>query len=413
MSPPDPNRAPPRRPSLLPVYITVFLDLLGFGIILPLLPFYAERFGATGLWIGAIVTAYSAAQFIGAPILGRVSDRVGRRPILLGSLTGSAVSLLVTGLAASLPVLLLGRALAGLFGGSIATAQAVIADVTAPKERAKYMGFLGASIGLGFVFGPAVGAGLSRFGFGTAAFAASGLAAGNLVLAYFRLPETRRLTAPTPRSRLTWANFTDALGHPSVGRILAALFFSVLAFVAMETTFALLGERRFGLGPEKLGLVFTYIGVVIVIVQGGLVGRLTARFGERALAVSGALIMAAALGLLPFAPSTLGALAALGALALGQGLASPAQTSLLSRESDADEQGGILGVGQSLSAGARGVGPIAAGWLFDKSFFLPYLAGSLLMLLAAGLLAGISLPAEDDEVSPLPAPEPSPPGGEP
>lgn len=404
MSGQDLTQAQPRRPSLLPVYITVFLDLLGFGIIIPLLPFYAERFGATGLWIGAIVAAYSATQFIGAPILGRVSDRVGRRPILLASLAGSAVSLFVTGLAASLPVLLLGRALAGLFGGSIATAQAVIADVTLPKDRAKYMGFLGASIGMGFVFGPALGAGLSRFGFGTAAFAASGLAAANLVLAFFRLPETRKLAAAPPRSRLTWTNFKDALDHPCVGRILAAMFSSVLAFVAMETTFALLGQRRFGLGAEKLGLVFTYIGIVIVIVQGGLVGRLTTRFGERALAVSGVLIMSGALALLPFVPSAVGALAVVGALALGQGLASPAQTSLLSRETDADEQGGVLGVGQSLSAMARGLGPVAAGWLFDRAFYLPYVAGSLLMLLAAWLLYGVSLPAESGAVGPLLAP---------
>jgi predicted MFS family arabinose efflux permease len=300
-------------------------------------------------------------------------------------------------MASSLTMLLLGRALAGLFGGSIATAQAVIADVTTPKERAKYLGFLGASIGLGFVFGPAVGAGLSRFGFGTAAFVASGLAAANLLLAFFRLPETRDLGAPTPRSRLAWSDLKDALAHPCVGRILAALFFSVLAFVAMEATFALLGERRFGLGPGGLGLVFTFIGVVIVIVQGGLVGRLTERFGERALAVSGIVIMAGALALLPFMPSPISALAVVGALALGHGLASPAQTSLLSRESNADDQGGILGAGQSLAAAARGVGPIAAGWLFDRAIFLPYLAGAGLMLLAAWLLRGVTLPSESDE----------------
>ncbi len=396
-----PRRNGGSRPSLLPVYVTVFLDLLGFGIIIPLLPFYAEHFGATGLWIGAIVAAYSAAQFVGAPILGRVSDRVGRRPILLGSLAGSAVSLLVTGLAESLPVLLVGRALAGLFGGSIATAQAVIADVTLPKDRAKYMGFLGASIGMGFVFGPAVGAGLSRFGFGTAAFAASGLAAANLVLAFFRLPETRNLTTLTPRSRLNWTNFRAAFDHPPVARLLAALFLSVLAFVAMETTFALLGERRFGLGPEKLGLVFTYIGVVIVMVQGGLVGHLTPRFGERTLGVTGVLVMAGALALLPFVPSPVAALAVVGALALGHGLASPAQTALLSREAGADEQGGVLGVGQAVSAAARGLGPVAAGWLFDRAFYLPYVAGAMLMLLAAWLLHRVSAPNERGHLDPV------------
>ncbi len=398
-------QAPPRGAALAPVYVTVFLDLLGFGIVLPLLPFYAEHYGATGLWVGAILTAYSAAQFVGAPILGRVSDRVGRRPVLLISLAGSAVSLFVTGLATSLPILLLGRAVAGLCGGSIATAQAVIADVTTPRERARYMGFLGASIGLGFVFGPALGAGLSRFGFGTAAFLASGLAAANFLLSFALLPETRPLAA-AERVRLTWDQFKDALGHPSIGRMLVAMFLSVLSFVSMETTFALLGERRFGLGPERLGLVFTYIGVIIVIVQGGLVGRLSERFGERTLAVAGCLTMAVSLAGLPYLPSLLAALVAIGGLAVGQGLATPSQTSLLSRETDADEQGGVLGVGQALGAAARGIGPILAGWLFDRSLSLPYLLASVLMAIAAWLLLGIAQPADGTVGDLLPSPEP-------
>jgi DHA1 family tetracycline resistance protein-like MFS transporter len=273
------------KPGLLVVYLTVFIDLVGFGIILPQLPYYAEAFGATGVWVGALLTAYSATQFLGASFLGRLSDRIGRRPVLLASLAGSAVSLVLSGLATSLATLVLARALAGLFGGSIAAAQAYVADSTTLEERARYMGFLGASIGLGFVLGPALGSGLARFGFGTAAFVAAGLAAANLVFGLFKLPEThgperRHLAA----SRPDFSHLVAALRHPSMGRLLAATFLATLAFVAMEATFALLGEHRFGLDPARLGLVFTYVGVVIVVVQGGLVGPLAARFGERTLA---------------------------------------------------------------------------------------------------------------------------------
>jgi DHA1 family tetracycline resistance protein-like MFS transporter len=376
------------KPGLPVVYVVVFLDLVGFGFILPQLPYYAERFGATGVWVGAILTAYSAAQLVGASLLGRLSDRVGRRPVLLMSLAGSAASFLVFGLAGSLWVLLAARALAGLFGGSIAAAQAVIADVTTPGERARYMGLLGASIGLGFVFGPALGSGLAHFGFGAAAFTAAGLAAANLVFAFLRLPETRDSEQRRhPQSRLEWSNLLDALHHPSIGRLLTATFLSTLAFVAMEATFALLGEARLGLDAGRLGLVFAYVGVVMVIVQGGLVGRLAQRFGERALATAGALLMAASLGALPLTPSLGAALVVLAGLAIGQGLTTPMLATLLSRATDADEQGGTLGLGQSIAAAARAIGPIGAGWLYDRSVGAPYAASAAVMVLAALLVS--------------------------
>jgi MFS transporter, DHA1 family, tetracycline resistance protein len=378
------------KPGLPVVYFTVFLDLLGFGIILPALPYYAEKFGATGVWVGLIFAAYSIAQFVGASVLGRLSDRFGRRPVLLMSLAGSAASLVLCGLAHSLWLLLTARALAGLFGGSIAAAQAYIADVTTPGERAKYMGFLGAAIGLGFIFGPALGSGLARFGFGAAAFTAAGLAAANLLFAFFRLPETRGAEARThAHARPDWSNLHDALHHPSTGRLLAATFLSTLAFVAMEATFALLGEARLGLNAGRLGFVFTYVGVVMVIVQGGLVGRLAPRFGERALATVGALVMAASLGALPLVPSLGAAFVVLAGLAVGQGLTTPMLATLLSRATDADEQGGTLGLGQSLAAAARAVGPIGAGWLYDRAVGAPYAAAAAVMVLAAVLVGTV------------------------
>jgi DHA1 family tetracycline resistance protein-like MFS transporter len=390
-----------RRSPLVVVYLAVFLDLMGFGIILPNLPFYAEHFGATGLWIGAILTAYSAAQFVGALYLGRLSDRIGRRPVLLASLIGSAVSLMVTGLATSLPFLLVSRLLAGGFGGSITTAQAYIADVTTPQDRTKYMGMLGASIGMGFIFGPAIGGALSPYGFSTAAFVAAGLAATNFVLGLFVLPETRQFgKTSSARSRLDVASLADALRHPSVGRILISTFLATFAFVGMEATFALLGQNRFQLDAGGLGYVFAFVGCVVAIVQGGLIGRLNARYGERTLASAGALLMAVALLAIPLVPGLAAAMVVLGALAVGQGLLTPTLSSLLSLESDADERGGTLGLGQSLSAGARAIGPLAAGWLFDRSMALPYVLSALLLVVTAWLILGVKVarPARTPEI---------------
>jgi MFS family permease len=389
------------RSPLAVVYLTVFIDLLGFSIILPLLPFYAEHYGATGAWVGALLTAYSAVQFVSAPFLGRLSDRVGRRPVLLLSLAGSAASLALTGAAHSLWLLLAGRALAGLFGGSISTAQAYVADVTAPRERAKYMGMLGASIGLGFVFGPAIGAGFSRFGFGAAAFFAAGLAAVNLAFAYFKLPESRPrgegLAGHAPVAR---AKFGAVLRRPAIARIVASMFLATFAFVGLEATLALFGQHRFGLGAAGFGLIFTYLGVVGVAVQGGLVGRLSRRYGERTLATLGAVLMGIAFAALAVAPDLLLAIVALSALGVGQGFVSPTLSTLLSRAGHAEQQGSTLGIGQSSNAAARAIGPIVAGGLYDLNRAVPYLAGACLVLIAAVLLSqlasGVDLVAAGD-----------------
>jgi len=420
-----------RRSPLAVVYLTVFIDLLGFSIILPLLPFYAEHYGATGVWVGALLTAYSAVQFISAPVLGRVSDRIGRRPVLLASLAGSAASLALTGAAHSLWLLLAGRALAGLFGGSISTGQAYVADITKPADRAKYMGLLGACIGLGFVFGPAIGAGLSPLGFGAAAFFAAGLAALNLGFAWFKLPESRP-TAPSPalphiaehhgrgrshagigvipallgwrgtRTRGTPNKPEDSLPHlvqhpgggsgrgprrPALRRYLGAIFLTNFAFVGLEATFALFSQKQWGLGAAGFALVFTYIGVIVIVVQGGLIGRLHRRQNERTLAATGAALLALMLLLLAITPNLALGLLVLTGLGLGQGLVSPMLSTLISHAAGADEQGGTLGLGQSFASAARAVGPLVAGGLFDITRSLPYLAGAVLALCAALLLS--------------------------
>lgn len=390
--------APPKA-GLAIVYLTVFIDLLGFGIILPSLPFYAEEFGATGLWVGAMMTSYSAAQLVGASMLGRLSDRIGRRPVLLLSLFGSAVSLAASGMAGSLVTLIVSRALAGLFGGSIPAAQAFIADLTPPTERAKYMGLLGASIGMGFVFGPGIGAGLIGYGFGAAAFVAAGLAAANFLFALALLKESRVPGTVSRRARFSFFGLAQALARPGVGPLLVAMFLNTLSFVFLEATYALFGERMYGLTPRMLGLLFFAIGVVGVIVQGGFIGRLVRTFGEARLAMAGALLTGVTLAIVPYMPTLTLAAAAMVVLAVGQGFLHPTLPTLLSRESGTDEQGGVLGLGQSVSAGARALGPLLGGALFDVDRALPYLAGAAVLLVVVVVLSRIRLAPEATSAS--------------
>jgi DHA1 family tetracycline resistance protein-like MFS transporter len=395
-----PARPKPGRGALWVVYATVFLDLLGFGIILPWLPYYAAELGATGLGLGVLFTAYSFAQLIGAAVLGRLSDRHGRRPILLLSLAGSTVGMVLCGVAGTLLFLCLARAVAGLFGGSVTTAQAYVADVTSREERAKYMGFIGASIGLGFVLGPALGAAFIALGqgFSEVAFFAAGLLAVNLLIGLWRLPETRPAggaeTASRASSRFDPAAWVAALRQPGLASVLTARGLTMFGFVGMETTFAFLGRDLFGLDNLRFGLVLTYVGVVMIVVQGALIGRLSSRFGVRRVAVVGGLLMGVSLAALPLSPALPPALVVLGLLATSQGLTVPTLSTLTSHLAAEDVQGSVLGVGQSLSAAARAFGPLVAGALYDVDVGLPYFTGGVLAFVA-GLLVWRGRGAEE------------------
>ncbi|WP_458187276.1 MFS transporter [Haladaptatus sp. NG-WS-4] len=397
--------------ALATVFAIVFVDLLGFGILIPIIPLYAEAFGANEFVVGLLIASYSITQFVFAPILGRLSDERGRRPILLLSLFGSVVAWTLFGLAGSLLVLFLARLLAGAMGGNIATAQAYIADVTPPEDRAKGLGLIGAAFGLGFVFGPALGGIFSSDAavalgqsllpgfvpvtqFSLPSFAAAGISALNLVGAFFVLPETRTdRTTMEQKSRL--ARIFDALSDPALSGLVVSFFLFSLAFSAMESMFVLFTKQEFGYGPEMNGYVLAYVGVVIAIVQGGLVGRLTDRFGERLLALVGAVLELVTLALLPFSPTlgnslpTLGPfsgglLALLGvltALAVGNGLANVSLNTLVSKSASEDEQGGAFGLTQSAGSIARAIGPVAAGALYAAvAYWLPFVLGGLLML---------------------------------
>lgn len=383
--PPSTPGAPTPRPdsrALAIVYLTVFLDLLGFGLILPQLPHYALHFGVSALGVGALMSAFSISQFAGAAILGRISDRVGRRPVILISLFGQGIAYLCSALSQSYLQLLLARALAGLFAGSIAAAQAYVADVTTPEQRGRYMGLVGASIGAGFVLGPFIGAELSRFGFATAALASCGLALTTCVLAYVFLQEPVRLSQEQRKLSLS-----EVLDNPVLRPLLIAMALNTLGLVFMESTFALLVKLRFDIGPVALGRLFAGIGVTLALVQGGLFGPLSRRLGERFTARLGAATICVALVWMPYTPVFSLLLVSTGLLALGNGLLAPSLSTLLSRSAPVSAQGAVLGLGHSISAASRASGPLLAGTLFDRAHPAPYLVGAALFLIIAVLLS--------------------------
>lgn len=386
------------RSPLLVIFITVFIDLVGFGIIIPILPFYAQAYGASKFQIGVLFASYSLMQFIFSPVWGRVSDRIGRRPILLLCLFGTAVAFTIFGLAESLLLLFLGRITAGLFGAVIATAYAFIADVTPPRQRAAGMGLVGAAFGLGFIFGPFIGGMMADlWGYAAPAYFAAGLALANLVLAWFVLPESLPVDAMRKGERtgragptLNLKEFQEALRKPLVGGLLVLFFLVTFALANMESTYALLTEEIYGWGARENGLVFGYVGIVMVIVQGMLIGPLARRYGEKLLVIAGTTLLVPSLGLLPFAPS-LGILLLLsGIMAFGSGISVPSISSLISQGVSPEEQGGIMGVTQSLGSLARVVGPLWGGFTFGTiSHTAPYWSAAILMAGAVLIARGV------------------------
>ena len=367
---------------LVIIFVTVFIDLLGFGIIIPLLPFYAESFGASAFIIGLLGTTVSLMQFLFSPIWGRWSDKIGRKPIILLGLMGSCLSYLALALASSLVLIFVARIIGGIAGANIPTAQAYVADVTTPENRAKGMGMVGAAFGLGFIFGPAIGGLLSRLGPEAPMWFASALCFSNFVAAWFLLPESRQMSSET-RTLGRMEAFRIALTKPVLVMLLAVYFIVTAAFSGFEATFALFSAARFGFTAESIGFLFAFIGVVLAVVQGALVGKAVKKVGEARLIPAAILCIALGLGLVPFAWSVSTLLVSLGVIAVGMGFNSPSLSSMVSRLSDPDDQGGILGLASSLASLGRVVGPAWGGYLYDSyGMTAPYLSASGLMLVA-------------------------------
>jgi multidrug resistance protein len=389
------------RSALGILFVIVFIDLLGFGMVIPVMALYAERLGASPSETGWLMASYSLMQFVFAPFWGRLSDRYGRRPLLLASIALTSVAFLMYALAPTFGWLLAARLFAGIATANIGIAMAYVADVTAPAERAKGMGIIGAAFGLGFVLGPWIGGELSHaYGLPAPGYAAAALAAANTVAAWFILREPATRTVAARRSRL--AALAAELRKPGVRRLIWIYLLVVFAFAGMESTFALLSEHRYGLSPRGVGRVFAFIGVVMVVVQGGLIGPLTRRFGERGLLVAGLLLQAAGLAALPFMPGVAGLFGATFPLAVGNGLANPSMSSLLSRSAAAEDQGETLGIGQSASALGRVLGPLGGTYVFGELWMAgPYVGGALVMVAMAAVAA--TLRAPQDASAPAPA----------
>ena len=380
------------RTTLGIIFLIVFIDLVGFGIVIPILPLYGERFGPSGLTLGLLMASYSAMQFLFAPILGRLSDRVGRRPVLLVSLVGSVVGYLLFGFAGSMAVLFAARIIDGISGGNIATAQAVIADITGPEERAKGMGIIGAAFGLGFIVGPAVAALLVDIQPWLPGVAAATTSAVAFVLVWLKLPETLPEEARGgDRSHpLNLDGLRSTIrSQPLLGFCFATVLLVIFAFSNFETTFAQFASAEHGLGISRIGWLFVYAGVLGAIVQGGLVGRLVKAFGERRLLVAGLVLAALAVGSVPYPAGIPALMVVLAVYAVGQGLVQPSLTSLTSRLVEPGEVGGVMGIYQAFSSLARIIGPLCAEIVYHLGHHWPFRIAAVAYLLAFGVVVAL------------------------
>jgi len=353
------------------VFGFVFVDLLGYSLILPLLPFYADTFGATLALVGLLGTSNALAQLVAAPIIGRLSDRYGRRPLLIFSIAGTVLSFTLLGLSQSLAMLFLSRILDGLLGGNIALARAYITDVTDEENRSRGLGIIGAAFGLGFIVGPAMGGFLSRFGFSVPAFVAAGLSLVNLLAVLIWLPESltqeRRADMRTPaHTGFGLKSMLAALRRPCAGPLLQVILLYSLAFTLFQSNFAIFTKERLGLDAQTTSFILTYVGLLSVVTQGVAIGKLTERFSERVLMMMGIGALGVSLALWSLVPSVVALLVVRAPIALAGGVLGVVMTSQLTKSVYRDEVGGTLGLSASMQTLAQIVSPAVGGLLLGS-----------------------------------------------
>jgi DHA1 family tetracycline resistance protein-like MFS transporter len=399
--------ASPQRPPLLPIFLIVMVDVLGLTIILPLLPFYAERLGASPTVVGLLVSTYAACQLVAGPVLGQISDRMGRRPLLLVSQLGTFVGFLILAWAGSLWVVFLARVIDGLTAGNLSLAQAYISDVTTPEERAKSFGVIGVAFGIGFLIGPAISGFLSTYGYQYPIFAAAALSATSILSTYFLLPgapvipeSEKRDGPPLPAGRrlrvLDWGRYAAYFKRPVLAQLLWQFFAFAFSFAIFMSGFALFAERRFTwhghpFGVKEVGYIFAYVGFLGIILQGGLIGRLVKRFGETKLVSSGFISATAGFALIGFMYHLPGLLVASTLASFGTGVLRPALTSLITQHAGREEQGIVLGLTQSLMSVAQIIAPVIGGFLIDRELLTTWAVTGAAISFAGVLIGRVRL----------------------
>lgn len=395
------------------MFLTVLLDLIGFGIVLPLLPTYAKDLGASPLMIGFIAATYSGMQFLFSPIWGRLSDFIGRRPVMLVSIFMAAVSYLFFAHASTIPLLILARALSGIGSANIAAAQAYITDVTDSKSRSTAMGMLGAAFGIGFIIGPLIGGFLKHnFGIEMVGYVASALIALDFILAVFFLTESNKdaqkishflkislartgkpiLTSMQEKSAAYFKGISNALSHKPIALLMSANFIFTFGIINMQIAAILLWKEYFMATDQQIGYLFAYVGFISVVVQGGLIGKLNKRFGEHKLFLLGHIITFVGVFFIPFIPPTTLFTLGLGILlffSIGTSLVNPINISLISLYSYTQKQGQIMGYGQSVNSLARILGPFSGSILYGMIPSMPFVVAGVLMLV--GTIISLSL----------------------
>ena len=390
-----------KRSPLAVLFLVVFIDLVGFGIVLPLLPRYAKEYQAGGFAQGALLASFSAMQFLCSPFWGRLSDRIGRRPVLMIGLAGSIVSYSAFALSDSYGSLLASRIAAGFFGATIGTAFAYIADVTTPQTRGRGMALIGAAFGIGFTLGPAIGSLAGAGHTGLPGWIAAGLSAFAFVLAWFVLPEPERRAPAREGGIFGFAGIRHVVKTPTLPLIVLLQCGATLFFAVFESTLSRFTDIRFGMDIRSNGMLFAYVGLVLLCAQGGLVRRLMPRVGELRLCVAGAALMAAGNLLLALSGAVWLLYVALGVLVVGFAFVTPSLSSLLSRRSPSEMQGEVLGVNQSALSLARIAGPLAGNLLLDVGDGLPaILAAAGMGVCFVGACVLKSRPAPDSGTSP-------------